>query len=174
MSYILDDLKYKSVCYYGSDTSRSILKIMRTDGTSAMILYRINQFLVRNKLGAFAIIFRYMNRALNSCWIGKNAEFGKGFVIMHPYGIVINSNIRAGENIIVQSGVVIGVSGSGSGSAMPVLGNNIYIGSGAKILGGIRIGDNVKIGANAVVLSDVPDNATVVGIPGVVKKIETK
>ncbi|MFA5143016.1 MAG: hypothetical protein WC522_02445 [Candidatus Omnitrophota bacterium] len=90
---------------------------------------------------------------------------------MHPVGVVINGEVKGGENIVIESGVVLGVARNGLPVKAPALGDNIYIGTGAKILGDIKIGSNVKIGANAVVLSDVPDGATAVGIPAkVVKK----
>jgi serine O-acetyltransferase len=131
-----------------------------------MILYRFSRFFIKYHLGFIAAVLRGLNRIINSCWIGRNADFENGFVIMHPYGIVINSGVKGGENIVVQSGVVIGVARYGPPVKVPKLGSNIFIGTGAKLLGGIKIGDNVKIGANAVIIKDVPDNATVVGIPG--------
>ena len=91
--------------------------------------------------------------------------------MMHPSGVVINSGVKGGKNIVIESGVVIGAARNGFPVEVPRLGNSIFIGAGAKILGGVRIGDNVKIGANAVVLEDVPDNATAVGIPARAVKI---
>jgi serine O-acetyltransferase len=171
---IIDDLQHKIRCYYGEYSSRYYFRILRTDGTSAMFLYRLSRFFLRYHLGIISSIFRSLNRILNSCWIGRNADFGQGFVIMHPYAIVINSGVKGGKNIVVQSGVVIGVRNDGKSDAVPLLGDNIFIGSGAKLLGGIRIGDNVTIGANAVILSDIPDNATAVGVPGKVIKIKNR
>ena len=132
-----------------------------SDGSSANILYRLTQWLVTYKLSPLAIITLWFNRVINGCVIGAAARFNYGFVIMHPVGVVINSKVRGGQNIIVESGVVIGDE---KGQA-PILGGNIFIGAGAKIIGGITVGSNVKIGANAVVVKDVPDNVTVVGIP---------
>jgi serine O-acetyltransferase len=163
---LLEDLKYKTKRYYGDDSPSNVLRIIRTDGTSAVVLHRLSRFLLRYHVGILAAVVRGLNRLMNSCWIGRNVDFEGGFVIMHPYGIVINSGVKGGRNIIVQSGVVIGVARDGDPSALPVLGNNIYVGAGAKLLGRIHIGDNVTIGANAVVIKDVPDNATVVGVPG--------
>jgi serine O-acetyltransferase len=121
--------------------------------------------LQNHHLGIIAIPVRYINRSLNACWIGKNAQFGPGFVIMHPYGVVINSNVKGGTNNLIQSGVVIGVDKDGTDN-VPILGNNVYIGAGAKLIGKIRIGNNVVIGANAVIKIDLPDNSTGVGVPG--------
>lgn len=167
----VDDLKHKIRCYYGAYSSRNFFRILRTDGNSAMFLYRLSQFLCKNHMGFFSCFSRSLNRMINSCWIGRNADFESGFVIMHPYGIVINSGVKGGKNIVIQSGVVIGVRNNGTDDAVPMLGENIFIGSGAKLLGGIKIGNNVMIGANAVILTDIPDNATAVGVPGNVIKI---
>lgn len=170
---IIEDLKYKNYCYYGEYSLKNVWRILRIDGTSAMILFRICHFLVKHHLAFVSHFFRGFNRIANGCWIGRNADFGKGFVIMHSSGIVINSGVKGGENIIIQSGVVIGVAmeGGGGNTKVPTLGSNIYIGAGAKILGGISVGDNVTVGANAVVLRDVPNDATVVGVPAKVIKI---
>lgn len=162
---IISDLKYKVECFYGKCTWRKFVKVLFTDGTSCMVFYRMARFFKRIGLGAAGWIFLELNKVLNGCVIGRGVEFGKGFVIMHGVGVVINSGVRGGENIVIESGVVIGTARNGLPVKVPVLGNNIFIGSGAKILGGIRVGNNVKIGANAVVIKDVPDNVTVVGIP---------
>jgi serine O-acetyltransferase len=168
MIIIIEDLKYKSMTYYGGCSLRDLLRVLRTDGTSAMILYRLSRFLLKYHLGPIAALCRSLNRIMNGCWIGRNADFNSGFVIMHPYGIVINSGVMGGKNVIVQSGVVIGAAKK---AEVPILGNNIAIGAGAKLLGGIKIGNNVKIGANAVILEDVPDNTTAVGVPGKIVKM---
>lgn len=162
---ITQDLQYKAECYYGKGCRNSMLKMLLVDGTSAMILYRLSQCCREKGLGLFSFLLRWFNRALNGCWIGRNAEFGAGFVIMHPVGIVINSGVRGGKNIVLQSGVVIGTARSGPGEKPPVLGSSLVVGAGGKILGNIRIGSHVTIGANSVVVKDVPDNVTVGGVP---------
>jgi serine O-acetyltransferase len=116
-------------------------------------------------LGVIGWFLLEINKLLHGCVIGRGAEFGKGFVLMHPIGVIINGAVKGGEQVVIASGVVIGAARNGWPVQAPVLGNNIFIGSGAKILGGIRIGNNVKIGANAVVVEDVSDNVTVAGIP---------
>ena len=95
------------------------------------------------------------------------ADFGPRFILIHSIGVVINSSVVGGSGIMIEHQVTIGAEKRKS----PVLGNNIFIGAGAKIIGRVKIGDNVKIGANSVVLDDVPDNATVVGIPAKIKKM---
>ena len=98
---------------------------------------------------------------VGGCVIGVRAQFGPGLVLIHPIGVVINSSVRGGRNVWIESGVVIGENRG----QVPVLGDDLFVGSGAKIIGGVRIGQGARIGANAVVLHDVPDGATAVGIP---------
>ncbi|GHE89383.1 serine O-acetyltransferase [Thalassotalea profundi] len=154
-------MKQKQQVLINEGYNVSMLRVLLSDGTSANVFYRLTHWLITYKLSPFAIITLWLNRVINGCVIGAAAKFDLGFVIMHPVGVVINSKVRGGQNIIVESGVVIGDE---KGQA-PVLGDNIFIGAGAKIIGGIKVGSNVKIGANAVVVKDIPDNVTVVGIP---------
>lgn len=162
---IIQDLKYKSECYFNRSDFKAVLRVLFTDGTSAVVLYRIAQFFRKVHLGFMGWVFLELNKLFNGCVIGRNAEFKEGFVLMHPVGVVINGGVKGGKNIVVESGVVIGSARHGLPVEVPQLGNDVFIGSGAKILGGIKIGDNVKIGANAVVVRDVPHHVTVVGIP---------
>jgi serine O-acetyltransferase len=96
-----------------------------------------------------------------NCIIGRGAEFGPGFVLIHSTGVVINGQVRGGSGIHIEHQVTIGAESRQS----PVLGNDIFIGAGAKIVGGVSIGDSARIGANAVVIDDVPANQTAVGVP---------
>ena len=93
---------------------------------------------------------------------------GRNFVIDHFGGIIISGFAKFGDNCRIRDGVVVGLRRVGENNA-PIIGNNVDIGSGAKLLGPIRIGDNVYIGANAVVLCNVPDNSIAVGVPAIVK-----
>lgn len=98
-----------------------------------------------------------------------SAEIGKGFYIGHFGGIILHSHAKIGENCSIGPGVLIGTRGGGN-KGVPIIGRDVYIGVGAKVLGGIKIGDRVKIGANAVVLTNIPDGATAVGIPARILK----
>jgi len=162
---IKHDLKHKAQCFLNKTNFACVLRILFTDGTSAVILYRLAKFFQRVYLGPMGWIFLELNRVLHGCVIGRHAQFQEGFVLMHPVGVVINGAVKGGKNIVIESGVVIGAAHNGPNVQVPVLGNDIFIGTGAKILGAIKIGNNVKIGANAVVIKDIPDNVTVVGIP---------
>lgn len=168
---LFKDFKHKSECYYNAAGFKDICRVVLTDGSLAITIYRLAEFLRKIKLGFIGWILLKINAVLNGCVIGRNTEFGPGFVLMHPVGVVINSGVKGGKNIVIESGVVIGSARNGLPVQVPRLGDNIFIGSGAKVLGGILIGNNVTIGANAVVIKNVPDGATVVGIPARVVKI---
>lgn len=164
---IRSDVNAKAQWMYDSVTTKTIFKTLLTDGTFAMIIYRLMQATQRCGLAPLAMIFNKINVVLGQCIIGRGVEFGPGFVLIHSQGVVINTSVRGGRNIFVEHQVTIGAEKQQA----PVLGDDIFIGAGAKILGHIRIGNNVKVGANAVVTKDVPDGATVVGIPARVIKL---
>ncbi len=156
------DLSYKQKIYEDSvGRNVSIYKIFLSDGTSAVILYRTMRWFESHNLKLFAYFFQYLNKLLNHCVIGISADFDEGFVLLHPTGVIINSSVKGGKNIAIESGVVIGEEKSG----FPELGDNIFVGSGAKIIGDLTIGNNVKVGANAVVVKSIPNDVTVVGVP---------
>jgi serine O-acetyltransferase len=98
--------------------------------------------------------------------IPPETDIGAGFYIGHFNGIFVNPGCRIGANCNISQGVTLGQSNRGKHEGFPVLGDNVYLGPGAKVVGGIQIGNNVAIGANCVVTQDIPDNAVVVGIPG--------
>jgi serine O-acetyltransferase len=98
--------------------------------------------------------------------IDPSTEIGGGFYIGHFGGIVVHEKCRIGKNCNIHQGVTLGVANRGRNKGCPSIGDNVYIGPGAKIFGNVRIGHNAAIGANAVVTKDVPDDAVVVGIPG--------
>lgn len=167
---LLDDFKTKCTCYYGEVTPKKLVRVLFTDGTSAMLAYRISQALRARGLTPLAMLLSALNQFKNGCLIGKNAQFEGGFVLMHPNGVVINGGVKGGKNVVIESGVVVGAARNGFPVEVPELGDDVFIGAGAKILGGVRIGSNVRIGANAVVVKDVPDDVTVGGIPARVLK----
>lgn len=100
------------------------------------------------------------------------AQIGNNFFIDHGTGVVIGETTIIGDNVTLYQGVTLGGTGKETGKRHPTLGNNIMVGSGAKVLGNITIGNNVKIASGAVVLNDIPDNCTVVGVPGRVVRID--
>jgi len=158
---ILDDLAAKARWCYGQDTRRDILRAACTDGSAAMVLYRLMQWSRRHRLAPLEMVFNKLNAVLCNCIIGRGAEFGPRFVLIHSTGVVINGSVRGGHDISLEHQVTIGAERRQS----PTLGNGVFIGAGAKVIGGIHIGDNARIGANAVVLDDVPAHHSAVGVP---------
>ena len=158
---IIEDIKAKARWCYGDVTFKTLVKTCLTDGTAAMLWYRAMQWARRWKLAPLAMIFGRINGLFCQCIIGRGAEFGPGFVIIHSNGVVINSSVRGGRNVYIEHKVTIGAEKGIS----PRLEDDIFIGAGAKIVGGVRVGNNARIGANAVVTRDVPDWSTVGGVP---------
>lgn len=114
-------------------------------------------------------------REVTAIEIHPGAEIGSDFFIDHGTGVVIGETAEIGDNVTIYSGVVLGGTSSERIKRHPTVGNNVVIGTGAKLLGPIKIGDNVKIGANSVVVGDVPPNSVVVGVPGkIVSKKDDK
>jgi len=158
---IATDLRQKAKWCYESESPASLVKTALTDGTAAMVLYRLMQASRKRGLGPLEMVFNKLNSVVGGAIIGRGAEFGPGLVLIHADGVVINGTVKGGSNIYIEHQVTIGAERRQS----PVLGNDIFIGAGAKIVGSVKIGDGARIGANAVVLHDVPPGTTVVGIP---------
>lgn len=135
--------------------------------------YTVKPAIVR-KLFSFVYKFLYkLVQILTGIEFPCEVEIGKRFIIDHFGGIVISGYAKFGDDCRIRNGVVVGLKNVDHVRA-PVFGNHVDIGTGAKILGEITIGNNVHIGANAVVLTDVPDNAIAVGIPAKIKPIKQK
>jgi serine O-acetyltransferase len=158
---LLDDLRAKQALYCQHGQTCSFARAVLADGTLAVVLYRIQYGLAGIGLGVLALIPHLLNKWINGCVIGVRARFGPGFVLIHPIGVVINSSVRGGRNVWLESSVVIGENRG----AFPTLGDDIFVGSGAKIIGGVTLGNGARIGANAVVLKDVGAGETAVGVP---------
>jgi serine O-acetyltransferase len=107
------------------------------------------------------MLFNKLNAVFCQCVIGRGAEFGPGFVLVHSNGVVINGSVRGGTGVVIEHQVTIGAERRRS----PSLGDDVFLGAGSKVIGAVRIGDGVRVGANAVVVSDLPDRCTAVGIP---------
>jgi serine O-acetyltransferase len=158
---VSSDLRAKAAWCYGSASWKAVLKTLLTDGTPAMIWYRLMQWARRWRLAPLELLFNRINTMFCGCIIGRGADFGPGFVLIHSIGVVINGSVRSGANVKIEHQVTIGAERQQS----PTIGNDVFIGAGAKVIGSVIIGSGARIGANAVVVHDVPDNSTVVGIP---------
>ena len=135
-------------------------------GFHALLAYRISHWLLNRKIPFFPRLISQIARWLTGVEIHPAASIGTGFFIDHGMGVVIGETTEIGDYVTLFQGVTLGGTGKERGKRHPTLGNHVVVGAGAKVLGGIRIGDNVKVGANAVVLRAVPANSTVVGNPG--------
>lgn len=155
------DLRLKARWCYGADGGRQIIKVCLTDGTAAMVCYRLQQWARRWRLTPLELVLCRLNAICCNCIIGRGAEFGPGFVLIHATGVVINGRVTGGHTVLIEHQVTIGAERGKS----PVLGNEIFIGAGAKVVGSVTVGNGARIGANAVVVKDVPALATVGGVP---------
>jgi serine O-acetyltransferase len=155
------DLRQKARWCYDSDRWPAVFKVLFTDGTLAMVLYRLMQWATRRRLVPLAMLFNKLNTVCSNCIIGRGADFGPGLVLIHATGIVINGSVRGGEDVYLEHQVTIGAERRQS----PVLGDQVFLGAGAKVLGAVSIGNGARVGANAVVVKDVPPHTTVVGVP---------
>lgn len=132
-------------------------------------LYSISRFLYRIKIPILPKIIQILIRIIFGCHLPYRASIGKNTIIGYGgIGIVIHDKCVVGQNCVISSGVTIG--GTSHKKEVPVIGDNVLIGSGAKILGPVKIGNNVVIGANAVVTKDIPDGCLVVGVPAKILK----
>ena len=128
---IASDLRAKAAWSYESSSGKAVLKVLLTDGTPAMIWYRLMQWARRWHIGPLEMIFNRINTIFCDCIIGRGAEFGPGFVLIHSIGVVINGSVRGGANVKIEHQVTIGAERRQS----PVIGNDVFIGAGAKVIG---------------------------------------
>lgn len=135
-------------------------------GVHALIFYRINHLLWNNGLKFLARGLSFFARWLTGIEIHPAAKIGQRFFIDHGMGVVIGETAEVGENVFIYHGVTLGGVSMKRGKRHPTIGNNVVVGAGAQVLGPINIGDNTKIGSGSVVLQNVPDHSTVIGVPG--------
>jgi serine O-acetyltransferase len=169
LGLIRSDLSAKALWCYESDSAAALVKTLLTDGTLAMVLYRLMQWSRKRGLVPFEMLFNRLNSILCNCIIGRGAELGPRLNLIHASGIVINGAVRAGSDLALEHQVTIGAERRES----PRLGDGVFVGAGAKVIGPIHVGEGARIGANAVVVKDVPAYATVVGIPARVVRSRT-
>ena len=135
-------------------------------GFHARQIHRLAHWLHGRRLGLFARLISHMGRALTGIEIHPGARLGRRLFIDHGMGVVIGETTEIGDDCHLFQGVTLGGTSTKRRKRHPTLGDNVVVGSGAKLIGNITIGDNVKIGAGTVVVSSVAANATVVGVPG--------
>lgn len=151
----------------------SALEVILTyAGFHALLAYRVSHWLKSMRVPFIPRAVSQLARWLTGIEIHPSAKIGTGFFIDHGMGVVIGETAEIGDYVTLFQGVTLGGTGKERGKRHPTLGNHVVVGAGAKILGGITIGDNVKIGANSVVIKNVPPNSTVIGVPARIIKTQ--
>jgi serine O-acetyltransferase len=147
--------------------AKSVLEIVLCyPGFHAILLHRLAHRLYRAGIPLLPRFLSQISRFLTGIEIHPGARIGRNFFIDHGTGVVIGETTEIGDNCLLYQGVTLGGTGKEKGKRHPTLGDRVVVGAGAKVLGNIRIGNNVRIGAGSVVIHSVPDDSTVVGIPG--------
>ena len=165
---IIDGVKSDfKVVFERDPAARSTLEVIFAyPGFHAIFLHRIANWLWNNQLNLMGRGLSHISRFLTGIEIHPGAKIGKCFFIDHGMGVVIGETSDIGDNVTLYHGVTLGGTSFTRGKRHPTIEDNVTIGAGAKILGPLTVGSNSKIGANSVVIVDVPPNSTVVGIPG--------
>ena len=152
--------------------ARSRLEIfLLYQGVHAIIYHRIAHWFYRHNIKFVARLVSQWSRFWTGIEIHPGAKIGRRLVIDHGMGIVIGETAEIGDDCLLYHGVTLGGTGKDHGKRHPTLGNNVLVSTGAKVLGPFKVGDNARIAANAVVLSEVPENATAVGAPAQIVRV---
>ena len=147
--------------------ARSVLEIVLCyPGFHAVLLHRAAHGIYRQGWFTLARVISQLSRTATGIEIHPGATIGRRFFIDHGMGIVIGETSEIGDDVLMYQNVTLGGTGKEAGKRHPTIGHDVVIGTGAKILGNIRIGDHVKVGAGSVIVRSVPDHSTVVGVPG--------
>lgn len=147
--------------------ARGVIEIVLCyPGFHAVLLHRAAHRLYTGGWYTLARMVSQLSRSLTGIEIHPGARIGRRFFIDHGMGVVIGETSEIGDDVLMYQGVTLGGTGKDTGKRHPTIGDGVVIGTGAKILGNIRIGDHVKVGAGSVVVRSVPERSTVVGVPG--------
>lgn len=160
-------IKEDIYCVFDRDpASRNVFEILTTyPGTHALLMHRLSHWLWGKRLKWLARALSYTGRWFTGIEIHPGATIGRRFFIDHGTGVVIGETAEIGDDVTLYHGVTLGGATWNKGKRHPTVGNNVVVGAGAKILGPIVVGENARIGSNAVVVKEVPAGATMVGIP---------
>lgn len=158
----------------GDPSIKSTLEAFLYPSLYAISAHRLSHALYKIRWFFLARLISQIFRGLTGIEIHPGAKIGKGLFIDHGMGVVIGETCEIGDNVTIFHGVTLGGTGKDVGKRHPTIGNNVMISTGAKVLGPFTVGDNARIAAGAVVLQEVPSDATVVGIPGKIVKHKGK
>ena len=154
-------------CFERDPAARNLVEVLLTySGLHVIVFHRIAHALDRWRLPVIPRLIMTVARCLCGIEIHPSAVIGRALFIDHGVGVVIGETAVIGDNVTIFQGVTLGGTGKERGKRHPTIGNNVVIGTGAKVLGNITVGSHSMIGANAVVIRDVPEHSTVVGVPG--------
>ena len=155
--------------------AKSVIEIVLCyPGFHAILLHRFSHWLYVAGIPLIPRVISQISRFFTGIEIHPGATIGRRFFIDHGMGVVIGETTEIGDDVLIYQNVTLGGTGKEKGKRHPTIGSNVVIGTGAKVLGGIAVGDNVKIGAGSVVVKPVPDHSTVVGIPGRVVRMSSE
>lgn len=140
--------------------------VLTYSGVHAIVMHRLAHFLWELDVGFLPRLISQVSRFMTGIEIHPGAVVGRGVFIDHGMGVVIGETTVIGNDVTLYQGVTLGGTGKGTGKRHPTIGHDVVIGCGARVLGNILIGNDVRIGAGSVVVRDVPDDCTVVGVPG--------
>lgn len=161
---VKEDIK---VIYENDPATKNIFEVVLCyPGLHALIAHRFAHRLYKWNIPLIPRIISYITRIITGIEIHPGAKIGRRCFIDHGEGIVIGETTVVGNDVLIYQQVTLGGTGKESGKRHPTIGNNVILGAGAKVLGNITIGDFVRIGAGSVVVDNVPENSTVVGVPG--------
>lgn len=168
LNKIKDDIK---VIYENDPAANNIFEVIFCyPGFQALMFYRFANKLKKMGVPFLPRYISYLTRIITGIEIHPSATIGERLFIDHGEGVVIGETAIIGDDVIIYQQATLGGTGKEQGKRHPTVKNNVIIGAGAKILGNITIGNHVRVGAGSVVVNDVPDNCTVVGIPGRIVK----
>lgn len=164
LSRIKEDIK---TAFREDPAARNVLEVLLCyPGLHAIWAHRVSHWLWKKNLKTLARFLSHISRFLTAIEIHPGADIGRRFFIDHGLGIVIGETTKIGNDVLIYQGVVLGGTSHAKTKRHPTIGNKVVIGAGAILLGPIKVGNNARVGAGSVVIHDVPDNSTVVGVPG--------
>lgn len=165
--FLFDHIRYDINAIKKRDPAarNSFEVLLLYSGFHAVFWYRLSHWLYSHKCYFLARLISQLTRFFTGIEIHPGATIGRGLFIDHGSGVVIGETAIIGDNCTIYQGVTLGGTGKDKGKRHPTLGNNVMVGSGAKVLGPFKVGDNAKIASGAVVLSEIPADATAVGVP---------